>query len=718
MSDNAPHTESVNELVESPLLDCLVDLTYFYERRKTQSALTSGLPLKDNILPPDLFDKAAQRADFMTKIVPLKFDDINGNLLPCVVFLKEHDQYVLLSKIKGDDATLIRNQEEEVVSLALIKENYGKYIILVRPKVFTESTEAPQKINFFDIRWLWPALKGSWSVYAEVLFATFFINVLVLAMPLFVMNVYDRVVPNTAIATLWVLALGVVVVLLFDFVLKTLRTRFIDSAAHSVDLKLSGKIFEHVLGIKMKDRPNSTGYLVNTVQGYETFREFMASFSVTMLIDFPFTLLFILFIGLIGGSLFLIPLVLMPAILIVSYLIQKPLVNAVNKNFEISGAKQQTLVETMSGISTVKAQNAEASTQKRWDQLVAFASFLNMRVKFLNSIAINFSTFAQFLGSILIVIFGVYKIADNELSMGALIACTILTGRALAPIAQVVGYIMRYYQALTSLQSVDRMMSLPIERPTEKKFLYPDVIDTTIKCKHVTLRYAGAKMDSLIDVNLEIKPGEKVGLVGRVGSGKSSLLKILIGFYEPNEGKVTWGGNDIQQLDPMEVRSKLGYVTQEPELFSGSIKDNVVLGNPNASDDEILHAIKLAGVKEMIDRHQDGIEMQVGERGKNLSGGQRQSVIVAQALLQDPKILVFDEPTASMDELSEKWFCEKIRGFMGDRTLLLSTHKASMLSIVDRLIVMDHGRIAADGPKDEVLKSLHERSIKVQKNEE
>ncbi|MDF1760329.1 MAG: type I secretion system permease/ATPase [Coxiellaceae bacterium] len=718
MSDTTPHNETAHDMKSSALLDCLIDLTFFYERRKTKSALTAGLPLKENILPPDLFQKAAQRADFLTKIVRVKFDDIHQKLLPCVVFLNEQDSYVLLAKIEEKTATIIKNQQEHVIPLEMLKQQYGKQIILVRPKIFTANAETPQKLSFFDIGWLWPALKGSWSIYAEVLFATFFINVLVLAMPLFVMNVYDRVVPNTAIATLWVLALGVVFVLAFDFILKTLRTRFIDTAAHSVDTELSGKIFEHVLGIKMKDRPNSTGYLVNTVQGYETFREFMASFSVTILIDFPFTLLFIVFIGLIGGSLFLVPLLLMPAILIVSYLIQKPLVNAVNKNFEISGAKQQTLVETMSGISTVKAQNAESSTQRRWDHMVAFASFLNMRIKFLNSLAINFSTFAQFLGSVLIVIFGVYKIADNELSMGALIACTILAGRALAPIAQVVGYIMRYYQALTSLQSVDRMMKLPIERPTEKKFLYPDEIDMTIKCSHVTLRYAGAKMDSLIDVNLEIKPGEKIGLVGRVGSGKSSLLKALIGFYEPNEGKVYWGGNDIQQLDPMEVRSKLGYVTQEPELFSGSIKDNVVLGNPNASDDEILHAIKLAGVKEMIDRHADGIEMQVGERGKNLSGGQRQSVIVAQALLQNPKILVFDEPTASMDELSEKWFCEKIRGFMGDRTLLLSTHKASMLSLVDRLIVMDHGKVAADGPKDEVLKALHERSIKVQKNED
>jgi ATP-binding cassette subfamily C protein LapB len=697
--------------IAGTLLDCLVQLTFIYERRMPETALLSGLPVKENELSIDLFPRAAQRADLVSKFARLSFDDLHEGILPCVLCLKK-DQYCILYELEGETAKIIANGKPQVLDKAILERNYNGAVILVKPN--QDFAEKPGEAKF-DIRaadWFWKALEHSWSTYGEVLLTSFFINLFVLASPLFVMNVYDRVVPTNAISTLWILALGVLIAFSFDFILKILRTHFVDSAAHRIDGKLSSKIFEQILGIQMTQRPSSIGQMANTVQSFESFRDFMTSVSITVLIDFPFTLLFVIFIAIIGGSLCLVPLLLMPVVLITSFLIQAPLIKVVKENYAVSGAKQQALVETLIGISAVKSQNAEGSSQRKWERLIAYSSKLGSKLKLLTSLAVNVSTFFQYLGGSIIVIFGVYKIADQALTVGGLIACTILTGRALAPLAQVVSLLMRYYQSLTILQGIDKIMRLPIERPAGKKFLHPDTFEESLEFRDVEFRYKKMSATALKKTNFKINPGEHVAIIGRIGSGKSTLLKIAMGLYEPSEGKVFFSGYDIHQIDPMLVRKHIGYVSQEPILFSGTIRSNILLGDPNASDERLLAAVKLAGLSSLISEHPDGLALEVGERGENLSGGQRQAVSIAQALLQNPRFLIFDEPTSSMDEANEEAFKKRMMEYCQGRTLILSTHKASMLTMVDRLIIMEKGAIVIDGPKDAVLQKLRENAAR------
>ncbi|MCH9644596.1 MAG: type I secretion system permease/ATPase [Gammaproteobacteria bacterium] len=699
-------------VIRGDLLACLVELTAFYERRASVEALTSGLPLMDGQLTPDLFQRAAERAELLSKRCKLPFKDIHSSVLPCILCLQDN-QFCVLLEINDESATIFANQETQEVPLEQLSAAYTGRVILAKPKNSIE--EEPEEQSPFHIKnltWFWNAVRNSWITYSEVFVASFFINVFALALPLFVMNVYDRVVPNGAIETLWTLAIGVIIIFIFDFLLKLLRTYFIDNAAMDIDSKLSTRIFEHVIGIRMGKRPNNVGKIFNAVHGFESFRDFITSFSLAALIDFPFSILFIIVIGLIGGKLFLVPLILMPIIIVVSFIIQAPLVKIVKKNYAVSGEKQQTLIESLIGIAMIKSQNAEGVTQRKWEALVRYGSKLNVRLKFLTGLAMNFSTFSQYMGSIIVVILGVYMIANNQLTVGALIACTMLTGRTLAPISQLVNLIMRYYQSVTNLKNIDDLMKLPNERPADKKFLHLDNLTDTVEFKDSSFSYGGSTRNAVEGINFKISPGERIAVIGKVGSGKSTLLKLAMGLYEATQGTVLFSGHNIKNIDPTIIRKHVGYVPQDPVLFSGSIRENIAFSNPCASDDAILSAASVAGLASCISEHADGIDIQVGERGENLSGGQRQAVSIAQALINDPKFLIFDEPSTSMDDVNEAAFKDRIKNLLaGNRTFLLSTHKMSMLSLVQRIIVLDAGSIVLDGPKEEVLQALKNRKV-------
>ena len=701
------------EFIRGSLLACLIELTVIYERKMTKEALISGLPLSGDKLTPEFFQRASDRANFLSKELILPFEDINPGLLPCILVLNNH-QYCLLIHMYEDRCKVFADDKLYEMELPTLKKQYGGTIVLVKPKIIIgDEKKKTTPFRMRNLTWFWKTVRASWSAYAEVLIASFFINVFALASPLFIMNVYDRVVPNAATATLWALAIGVFIAYLFDFILRLLRNYFVDNAAHNIDSKLSAEIFEQVIGIRMTQRPPHVGQVMNAIQAFETFRDFMTSLTLSILIDFPFTLLFILFIGLIGGKLFVIPLVMMPIVLIISFFIQAPLIKVVKRNYAVSGAKQQTLFESLVGITTLKTKNAEGVFQRKWEGLVSYAAKLNIKLKWLSGLAMNFSTFSQYIGSAIVVIIGVYLIEDNELTVGGLIACTILVGRALAPIAQVVGLLMRYYQSLTSIQYIDDLMKLSPERPIGKKFITPEKLIDQIEFKKVTFLYPNSVNKAIRGANLVIRPGEHVGLIGRVGSGKSTLLKLAIGLYEPTKGKVFFGGFDMQELDLMVVRKHMGYLPQNPILFSGSIRDNIVLGDPNAADDAVLAAVELSGLRDLVIEHPDGINLQVGERGESLSGGQRQAVALAQAVLHNPAIFVFDEPTTSMDDLNEMALMKRLKAVIQGKTLLLSTHKIRLLSLVDRLIILDQGQIVANGPKEEVLTALRERKIRM-----
>lgn len=486
-------------------------------------------------------------------------------------------------------------------------------------------------------------------------------------------------------------------------------------AGKRADVMLSSTIFEKVMAVKMAARSNSVGSFANSMQEFESFRDFFTSATLTTLIDLPFAFLFIAVIWMLAGPVAYIPLAVIPLTILVSLIIQIPLGRTIQHLFRHSGQRSSTLIETLTGLETIKSIGAETPIQRKWEQTVGFMTKYSQRARLLSSTAVNFTSFLQQMATITVVVYGVYLITENEITMGALIASTILTGRALAPMAQMAGILTRYHQSKAALQSLNSLMNLPVERPSGREFLHRPEFKGGVEFKKVTFRYPNQPMDALSEVSFTIKPGEKVAFIGRIGSGKSTIEKLILGLYEPDEGSILLDGTDIRQVDPVDLRRNVGYAPQDVVLFFGSIRDNITMVAPFADDSAVLKAADVAGVTEFVNRHPSGFDMPVGERGEGLSGGQRQSVAVARALLMDPPVVVLDEPTNAMDNSTEERFKAKLSEELEDKTLLLVTHKASLLSLVERIIVMDQGHLVADGPRDQILEALKKGHIKVSK---
>ena len=700
---------------DDPLLGCLLALTKIEHRPCTADTLTAGLPLVDNRLTPDLFIRAAKRAGLSARIVRRQLDKISNLVLPATLLL-DRGRACILDRINDDGSALVILPDSgtgtKVLPLADLEEDYSGYAIFIQSGYrFDERTK--DTVISRPGHWFRDTITAAWPIYGEVGLAALLINLFALASPLFIMNVYDRVVPNHAIETLWVLGIGVTTVYCFDLLMRTLRGYFIDLAGKRTDIVLSATLFERVLGIKLAARPASVGAFANNLHEFDTFRDFFTSATLTALIDLPFIFLFIFIIWLIGGPLAMVPLAVLPLSLLAGIAVQRSLAGNVQELLRHAALKQATLIETLTGIETVKSLGAEGPVQRRWEQIIGTIAHLGLKTRFLSSSAINITVFLQQMATVAVVIYGVYLISDGELSMGGLIAATILTGRALAPLSQVAGTLVRYHQARAAYASTDRLMNLPVERPADRDFLARPEIKGSIEFKNVSFSYPGQDLEVLDRISFRLDAGEQVAVIGRIGSGKSTIERMVLGLYEPTAGSILIDGTDSRQLDPADLRRNIGYVPQDTYLFYGSVKENIMLGMPHADDQAVLLAATIAGVSEFVDRHPSGFDMQVGERGEQLSGGQRQSIAVARALLRDPPIMVMDEPSNAMDNTTEELFKGRFGDWLGDKTLILVTHRASLLSLVDRIIVMDSGRIIADGAKERVLEALKQGHIKV-----
>ena len=702
--------------VDDPLLMCLVALSQLLERPTSAEALKAGLPLDHGRLTPDLAIRAAERAGLSARVVRRPVARISELTLPCILLLEGRGACVLLEFLPGERARVVVPETGRgalELPLAELAERYTGYALFARPEMRfdrrAEQVEAGRPRS-----WFWGTLAQSWPIYAEVVVAAVLINVFALASPLFIMNVYDRVVPNNAIETLWVLAIGALTVFLFDFLLRILRGYFVDSAGKIADIKLAGRIFEQVLGIRMAARPASAGAFANNLREFESLRDFFTSASLVTVVDLPFVLFFIVIVAWIGGPIALVPAIAVPLVIGVGLLLQLPLNRVVRRTFKEAAQKHGVLVESINGLETIKSIGAEGRMQRNWEQFVSSTARSGMRARFLSALGVNFSALAQNLVTVGVVIFGVYRIGEGLLTVGALVACTIITGRAMAPLAQVAGILTRYHQARASFDALDQVMGLPVERPPASRFLHRPELRGEVAFKNVTFSYPGQKFPALDGVSFVVKPGERVGLIGRIGSGKTTIEKLVLGLYEPDQGAVLVDGTDLRQLDPADLRRNIGCVLQDVFLFHGTVRDNITLGAPFADDRAVLRAAQVAGVEDFVARHPLGFDLNVGERGESLSGGQRQAVAVARALLLDPPILVLDEPTSAMDNGAENRFKQRLGEILAGKTLILVTHRASLLSLVERLIVLDGGRVVADGPKDEVLKALAAGRIRAQ----
>ena len=699
---------------DDPLLDSLLSLCSLHQKSVSRAMLTAGLPLPEQCLNAELLPRAAARAGLQGRWLRRGLDKIPELAMPALLLLQGGRSALLLGWDEQGRARLMPSESEggEVrVSAEVLAKDYSGQVFFAQPLHkfdFNRGELIPRATSWFR-----DTLKRSRWLYIDAIAASLLINLIGLGTPLFVMNVYDRVVPNQAEATLWVLAIGITGVFCFDLLLKTLRGLCLDLAGKKTDLIISATLFERIIGMAMKVRPARVGSFAQNIHEFQSLRDFLASLTLASVIDLPFTLLILAVIAMIGGHLVWIPLLAFPLVALIGWALQRPLAETMQRTMALAAERQSSLIESLAGLDAVKVNNAESERQYIWEQTIGTLSRLELRARMLSSLALNATLLLQQLAGVVVIVLGVYQIIDGQLSMGGLIACYMLSGRALGPLTQISGLLTRYQQARVTLDSVNQMMELPQERHADERPLKRQSLQGAVEFRQVDFHYPDQQQAALHKINLVVRPGEKIGIIGRSGSGKSSLAKLIVGLYQPDAGSLLVDGIDVRQLDVSDLRYNIGYVPQDIQLFSGTLRDNLVSGARYVEDELVLQASELSGVHEFARLHPKGYELQVGERGQNLSGGQRQNVALARALLLDPPILLLDEPTSSMDNTGEERLKQRLTAVIGTKTLLLVTHRASMLSLVDRLIIIDRGQIIADGPKGGVMEALKKGQISV-----
>ena len=683
---------------QDTLLDCLVHLTGHFAQSKSPSSLTADLPYTKKGMSVEMFLQAAFKASIRAKILKRSICSISQDILPVVLILK-NNRSVVLHEIKGNKAIVFQPQAKQKVTINLneLEDQYAGYTILVQPMVERRRE---------DRHWFWSVVRNNKNTYRKVIIAALFINLFGLVGPLFIMNVYDRVIPNNAFETGWVLAIGALTVFGFDFIMRTLRGYYIDLAGRKIDVIVGRRIYDQLLNMKLFHRPKSSGAFANMLREFEGVKEFCTSATLTGLIDLPFSLLFIFVIYLLAGPVAFVLLIIMAAVAVSGFLLQIPLKNLVRDSLESAEAKHGLLVETISGLETIKLTRADGIMRARYGAYLGESAFVGQSTRFYSSMATNIATFFQQSASILIILFGMYMVKDGTLTMGALIAAVIMGGKAIAPIGQMAALITRFHTVSGSMKTLNKIMKSPVDRPDRKNYLHRPDLKGGLKFDRVSFAYPHDHRKILDGITFEIKTGEKVGIIGRIGCGKSTLSKVIAGLYDPAEGDLFVDGTDYRQLDPADLRKTIGYISQQTILFTGTVRENIIAGFPHATEEEILEASKAAGVHEFISKHPMGYDAQVGERGDGLSGGQKQCVALARALITKPKILLADEPTNDMDIQAELNFSKQIQEFSDNKTLILITHRQNLLHLVDRLIVIDGGKIIADGPRDKIIAAL------------
>lgn len=700
-----------------PLADALLFLAAHHGRAISRDALLAGLPILDGRLPAPLFERAAARAGLEAKTERRRLSEIPALVLPAVLSMRDGSTRILMA-INADakTASVIDpsiNAPARTRSLSDLSAEYLGYVFLIRPAAAADA-RAVAAGDLPRAHWFWSVVRRFWSNYSHVATAALIVNVLALASPLFIMSVYDRVIPNGAIASLTALSIGMAIAVLFDFVLRMVRSRIIDMTGKKLDVILASDIFEHVLSLKMAQRPPSVGVLANQIREFDSVREFFTSGTVVSVTDLMFAVLFIAVLFMIAGPLAWIPLLMLPLMIVVGLALQVPLDRAMRRLQAESAARHGVLVESLSGIEAVRATGAEARMQNAWERSVAATARSGEDVHFWASMALTSANTAQALNYLLMVVIGVFLILDGKITVGVLVASTMLSGRVLSPIAGIATVITRAAQTYITLKAINRVMQLERERPRERSYVARRIQTGSVAFDNVTFRYPNSNENALEKVSFKVAGGERIGIIGRVGSGKTTVGRLLTGFYDPLEGKVTVDEVDARQYDPADLRAGVGFVLQDTDLFFGKIRDNIAFGKPNATDEEILAAARLAGVESFIAGHPLGYDMPIAEGGRSLSGGQKQAIGLARALIRQPKVLFLDEPTAHFDVRSEADFLERLKEIAaGSMTIMISTHRLSLLSFVDRILLFDRGKLVADGPRDKVIAMLRGGPTKV-----
>ncbi|MBF9054975.1 type I secretion system permease/ATPase [Rhodobacterales bacterium LSUCC1028] len=587
----------------------------------------------------------------------------------------------------------------------LEQQGLSERLPLEEQEYFLNATKA-FSLSFLDAEsnggWAWilsPLKESKWA-YGQVFLAALLINFLALSTSIFTMVVYDRVLPNNATESLVALTIGVSIALAFDVILKMLRGWFLDGAGSRADTLIGERLLEQLLALDLSAKRESVGALSSVMREFESLRDFMTSATLVALIDLPFIFIFLFTIYLLGGPVVIVPLILVPLVILVGITAQPFLSRLANESISQGKNKQSILVEVLSGIEVIKSSMAGREMRKRWRESLVSQSSSAVKSRAVSQFVINFSAFAQQLAQVGIVVVGAFSVATGSLTLGGLIASVILAGRTMAPLSQIANVLTRLVHAKASFRALNEFMALPLDRKLNARLLQKDSIDGNIEFRNVSFSYPGRNQMVLDEVSFSIRSGERVALLGKVGSGKSTAARLLFGLYEPTSGAVMVDGIDIRQIEPFDVKRNMSLVLQDSWLFSGSVRENILAGSTSFDDTDMLEASEIAGVSEFLSDHPEGYDLKVSEGGGGLSGGQKQSISIARGLVGSPSVVVMDEPTSMMDMASEARLVKRMQSFLENRTFIVITHRSAMLQLVDRVIVFDKGRIVLDGPKE------------------
>jgi ATP-binding cassette subfamily C protein LapB len=695
------------------VLACLRFLAQRYDRPASPVVLTAGLALNEaGHLPFHQIESALEHIGVRAGLVRKKAAKLFGKSLPAILDLGG-DRAVVLLEREGAQALIYdpeRGEEDAVwMPITALPPGYTGQAMMVEPDPSREREGERPLERAVRRHWVWSEIWKVRSQFTPVLVAALVINLLAFALPLFTMNVYDRIIPNKSVPSLWVLSIGVGIAIGFELTMRLARARLIDQIGRKIDAKLSQKLFEKVMNTPLTTRSGSTGAFAKRLSEYELVRDFFASTTVVLAVDMVFVFLFLALIFVVAGPLVIVPIIGILFMLAAGFSLQKGMGEASRDAQADAGLQHSLLVESIGGLETLKAARGEGRMLGRWRRYADTSAKTQDRLRRMTAAAVNMASFCQQFITIGLIIGGFYLFNAGMISMGAIIAIVMLAGRALAPVGQFAFLMTRARQAIVTLQSLQTLMEADDERSLGVRSVSPSISNGEITFEHVGFKYPAASANSLSDVSLTIKPGERIGIIGRVASGKSTFGRVLCGLYPPSEGVYLIDGLDSRQYHAHEVRSAFRFVGQDAELFNGSVRDNLMIGARTTNEEALLEAVRKSGADSFLARDAAGFDLTVGERGGRLSGGQRSFLVLARSLVEPCKLLFLDEPTGAMDTQTERSFIEHLQKALDPRqTLVVSTHRHAMLSIVDRLIVIDKGRVIADGPRDSVIKALEQ----------
>jgi len=689
-----------------PWLQAVLSIAKHYRIEPSAERIRLQLDWNPNQNIDDILNLIARQVGLSLRKTDFSAEVINPWRLPVLVEFQD-GQVGVIDKVDAEGNLSIQFSGDQGLSQTLASDTLAEHVwhvYILRPEKSVPDARVDEYVKPYEDNWFWSIVLRDWKRYIDVMFASLMANILALATILFSMNVYDRVIPAQSVPTLWVLAGGVLIAAIFEFSLRVARIYLSDIIGKRADLRISDRVYGHALRIKNSERSKSTGTFISQIRELEGVRELVTSTTISAIADLPFFLLFLGVFWVIGGNLFWVMLIVVPLMIIPGILAQKPLAKLANEGMREGAIRNAMLVESVQGIEDIKLLRAEARFQNQWNHMNEVSADIAMRQRKIVGVMTAWTQKIQGLTFAIVVLVGCFAVMDGEMTTGALVACSILSSRMLAPISQIAGVLGRLQQAKVAKQGLDELMKKPVDQPEHSHLIHRPVLNGHYELSGVSFKYGEDDPKTTLMVpKLEIKAGEKIAILGRNGAGKSTLLQIFSGMQTPNQGKIKLDGVELGLIDPADVRRDMGLLNQNAHLFFGTVRENLTLGAPLANDDDILQALRITGALAFVQEKKEGLDHLILEGGVGFSGGQKQALLLARLLLRQPNILLLDEPTAAIDDVSEKQLIDHLKMWLGHRTLVVATHRRAVLELVDRIIVVNDGKIVMDGPRDQIL---------------